>query len=738
LLALTATAVPRVQQDICGSLLLRNPYVSKQSFDRSNLRYRVFRKSSGGNALSVALEPIISELQQHMHPGSDENVRRAPQSTIIYVSSRAQVDEISSFLRLSFSAGTTDATSSKRKTSMVEAYHAGMTTTDRNRAHTLFLTGQSSVIVATAAFGMGIDKPDIRRIIHFGCPKTMEEYYQQVGRAGRDGYVAECTMYVSESDFDRYKGDFYLGGLTGTALLATKASMAALRSYSFDNEICRRKALLDYFQDVSSFGDRCGTCDNCQNVAQYGKDMYRDFSDLGAMVVLQAVGALKEQGITTIVHVISGSFVDDYRYKSGMTAVHVKNMIQTFTDKLKKKYSQGYYRDMISSLVGKGYLDELTKKTRVNGYERAWTTYQLSKLGQEALHRSLPILLPVSESLRQIERQEEQKRQEVLLDLQSNGIDLDHIPSHEIEQEGGDVTKAYMKWKKFVSSLQTSGRLDRFNDVNNLIQLIERWRSDAAVKFRVAPASVLAEHCIFQIAYTLATMPPGLKLEAKTLESIGVRSSDLHTLIKALENWVGVAQPKVTDLCDCSDREDARMVLAEVFPKQSWPFVVLNKKSTAMIWEQYYVRFTNGENPQSIAANPGGKSGGRPVKVTTAVAHILDALVRGRKVDLRRLEQYLAVPTRKEWEQLKQAEVSTGMDVTGDLNQSGIDGGKFLMKDFLRPIVGSAIADTLPSERSKNDQKLYAMWCDKLRLYSSFRRIGYEPSFHSSGIPPET
>jgi superfamily II DNA helicase RecQ len=719
-----------VQQDICDSLLLRNPYVSKQSFDRSNLRLRVLRKSSVGNALSVALEPIISEFRQHIRSCSDEKAYRPPQSTIIYASTRAQVDEIASFLRTAISDNSSVETIGS-KASMVEAYHAGMTTADRSRAHTHFLTGQTFVIVATTAFGMGIDKPDIRRVIHFGCPKTIEEYYQQVGRAGRDGYVAECSMYVSESDFDRYKGDYYIGGLTGTARVATEASMAALRSYSFNHEVCRRKALLDYFQDVSSFGDRCGTCDNCQNFAQYGANMYRDFSDLGANVVLQAIGALKEQGMTTILQVISGSIVDDYRYKSGATPSNVKTTIQTFKDKLKKKYSQGYYRDMISTLVEKGYVSELTRKTRANGYERAWTTYQLSKLGQEALHQSLPILLPVSESVRQIEKQEEQKRQEFLLELQSNGIDLERIPAHEIEQGEGEVINAYMKWKKFVSSLQNSGRLDRCNDVNKLIQIIERWRSDAAVKFRVAPGSVLAEHSIFQIAYTLATMPPGLKLEAKTLESIGVRSRDLHTLINSLDSWVDVAQPKKTDLCVGTDSNDAPMVLGEVFPKESWPFVATNKKSTAMVWEQYYARFNNGESPQSISANPGGRSGGRPIQVATVVSHILDALVRGKKVDLRRLEQYLAVPTRKEWEQLQQAEISTGMDVTGK------NGGKFLMKDLLRPIVGSAVTDTLPSARSESDQTLYAMWCDKLKLYLSFRRIGYDPTFQSLKNHPD-
>jgi hypothetical protein len=322
----------------------------------------------------------------------------------------------------------------------------------------------------------------------------------------------------------------------------------------------------------------------------------------------------------------------------------------------------------------------------------------------------------------------------VLLGLQSNGIDLDRIPSHEIEQGEGEVINAYIKWTKYVSTLQNSGRLGRFNHVNSLIQIIERWRSDAAVKFRVAPVSVLAEHSIFQIAYTLATMPPGLKIEATTLESIGVRSKEVPELLTLLDDWVDVAQPKETISCDGTDINDAPMVLAEICPKESWPFVATNKKSTSMVWEQYYVRFNVGESPQAIAANPGGRSGGRPIQVNTVVSHLLDALVRGMKVDLRRLEQYLVVPSRKEWELLRQAEISTGMDVTVDPNQSGKDGGKFLMKDLLRPIVGAAITDKLPSERSDIDQKLYALWCDKLKLFLCLRRVGYEPTFQACGI----
>merc|ERR1719199_2109272 len=97
------------------------------------------------------------------------------------------------------------------------AYHGGMANKSREDAHVAFLSGKAQVIVATVAFGMGIDKPDIRRIVHYGPPKTVEEYYQQIGRAGRDGLTAHCELISSDSDFQNYASEFYVGGLTPEA-----------------------------------------------------------------------------------------------------------------------------------------------------------------------------------------------------------------------------------------------------------------------------------------------------------------------------------------------------------------------------------------------------------------------------------------------------------------------------------------------------------------------------------------
>jgi RecQ family ATP-dependent DNA helicase len=160
ILALTATAVPRVQDDIITSLSMRDKYLKlAMSFDRTNLKIKIATKTGG---LAKTLKPLLDAL-------NDASLRRSQQSTIVYAPTRNDVESVAAFLRANV-----DVT--------VAAYHAGCSTEVRSRVHTEFLTGKATVMVATLAFGMGIDKPDIRRVIHYGPPKTVEEYYQQIGR----------------------------------------------------------------------------------------------------------------------------------------------------------------------------------------------------------------------------------------------------------------------------------------------------------------------------------------------------------------------------------------------------------------------------------------------------------------------------------------------------------------------------------------------------------------------------
>ncbi|KAJ7964352.1 ATP-dependent DNA helicase [Quillaja saponaria] len=227
-IGLTATATEKVRADIIISVKMNDPYVSIGSFDRNNLFYGVKSFNRG----SIFLDELVQEVSNFVARSG---------STIIYCTTIKDVEQISRSLQeAGIRAG---------------IYHGQMDKRAREESHRLFVRDELQVMVATVAFGMGIDKPNIRQVIHYGCPKSLESYYQESGRCGRDGIASVCWLYYTRSDFA--KGDFYCGeSQNAKQRRAVLESLMAAQRYCLLTT-CRRKFLLEHFGEKLS-ADRCG------------------------------------------------------------------------------------------------------------------------------------------------------------------------------------------------------------------------------------------------------------------------------------------------------------------------------------------------------------------------------------------------------------------------------------------------------------------------------------------------
>ena len=341
-IALTATATHRVRDDIVAQLGLKSPQSFVASFNRENLNYDVRPKQRDTKA------QLIDLLDDHRG-----------QSTIVYCFSRKETEQLASELQ--------------NHGHSARAYHAGMDADTRRENQEGFINDQFSIVVATIAFGMGIDKPDVRLVVHFSLPKSLESYYQETGRAGRDGLPSDCVLFYSHGD--RSKQEFFINK-TEDELERQNASAKLQIVVDFCQlQSCRRRYLLEYFGDDSITDQvpdetNCQGCDNCLITHE----------EFDATVITQKIlSAIIRTGESFGVAHVNGVLLGSRRKKvleKGHDSLSVYGIVNDF--------DRNQLREIVDSLALKGL---------VNRSDDQYSTLSVSVQGRKILNERRRVML---------------------------------------------------------------------------------------------------------------------------------------------------------------------------------------------------------------------------------------------------------------------------------------------------------------------------------------------------------
>ncbi|XP_071101968.1 bifunctional 3'-5' exonuclease/ATP-dependent helicase WRN-like [Haliotis cracherodii] len=583
-MALTATATVDVRRDICRSLKLRNPVVTCTGFDRPNLFLSVAAKAE-----------VWYDLKQHMMKKDNKFEFDGP--TIIYCPTKKSTMEVTSVL--------------KTQGVLCLPYHAGLSLKARKDAHHKFVNDRIQVVVATVAFGMGIDKPDVRKVIHYGAPKDIESYYQEVGRAGRDGLPSACHVFYSSADFNVSK--HFINEINNEKFRQHKLKMLGKMVQYLNTAQCRRRVLLAHFEgrEMQELGGTENCCDNCRKKIEVGKKQgfYSSKNwgmDAGSVAPDKPVDYSREaKDLFTAIEAMGGRF--------GITSpiqllVGSNNQrIQRFTKD--KVWGSGKYRSLKwwkgfgKCLLFEGYL---TEKAVEHGFG---STVSVSRQGREWLqkYRASPsntlTIMPLQDML------DEERTKSISIRVTPD-VRLPSIP-YRPPQSTSTAVRMPEPTPKPAPVCERTARLQ-----SELYILLMKRRNDVAQDTGFTPHSIASN----KVLIDLAKIRPGSKPSMLKIEDFPEAKVQRFgdTFIKIITTFCQDNDLKLDDFPSVTiDKGDGDFhgELMQLTDTQRTSYIMFEKQSKTL------------EDVASL----------RGFKTSTIVTHLCEALKVGLSVDVKRL-----------------------------------------------------------------------------------------------------
>ncbi len=444
-LALTATATEQVREDIIRNLRLNNPAVLISSFDRPNIYLNVLPKIN-------ALEQVIDCIRRHWG-----------ESGIIYCFSRRQVDELTEKLeRLGYS---------------VLNYHAGLTDEVRAKNQTLFIRDEVQIMVATLAFGMGIDKPNVRFVVHYDMPKSLEQYYQEIGRAGRDGLPCEALLLYSAGDAHKIR--FFFEEVSDRQ--KAENLLQGMLSYA-ESRSCRRQALLAYFGEKFSPKRDDEKSDSCCDLCSSGPAPLVDVTIPVQKLMSCIIRTKSRFGATYLIDILLGSH-------SKRILENGHNMLSTFD--IGHELNKKQWMEVVAALIDQGYLEKTPD----------YSVLLITHKGLSALRGRDKIALSLRSQMDYSSGRSSSKSS----DLRAQGT---FIPSNRASSgaNGGlmfpkpasDRTKKTASPSSFV--LHKKSVLESDQETAPLIDALKKWRKKKASEENVPPYVIFGDKTLYDIA----------------------------------------------------------------------------------------------------------------------------------------------------------------------------------------------------------------------------------------------